>query len=44
MLDKPASAQTTAWLCRDMRCLPPITDLDELLEFILPEKDGMTGY
>ena len=43
-LDKPASAQTTAWLCRDLRCLPPITDLDELLEFVLPEKDGMTGF
>ncbi len=30
-LDKPRSAQTTAWLCRGTQCLPPITDLDELI-------------
>ncbi len=30
-LDKPASAQTTAWLCRGTRCLPPITRLEDLL-------------
>src|SRR5574340_283734 len=31
-LDKPASAQTTAWLCLGTRCLPPVTSLDELLK------------
>jgi len=31
-LAKPTGAITTAWLCRGTQCLPPITDLNELLE------------
>ncbi|MDO8312284.1 MAG: thioredoxin domain-containing protein [Sideroxyarcus sp.] len=30
-LDKPRTTVTTAWLCRGMICLPPITDLNKLL-------------
>ncbi|MBI5891722.1 MAG: thioredoxin domain-containing protein [Nitrosomonadales bacterium] len=30
-LDKPSADVATAWLCRGTHCLPPITDLDELL-------------
>jgi uncharacterized protein YyaL (SSP411 family) len=30
-LAKPHSDTTTAWLCQGTQCLPPITDLDELL-------------
>ncbi len=30
-LDKPHAAITTAWLCRGTQCLPPISELDELL-------------
>lgn len=30
-LDKPRGEKTTAWLCHGTQCLPPITDLDELL-------------
>jgi len=30
-LDKPHSAQTTAWLCQGTQCLAPITDIDELM-------------
>ncbi|MDD5181042.1 MAG: thioredoxin domain-containing protein, partial [Gallionellaceae bacterium] len=32
ILNKPQSAQSTAWLCAGTQCLPPITRLDELLE------------
>ena len=32
VLDKPRGEQATAWLCRGTQCLPPISDLDELLE------------
>ncbi|WP_435626522.1 thioredoxin domain-containing protein [Candidatus Ferrigenium straubiae] len=31
-LDKPHTEQTTAWLCRGTQCLPPITELDELID------------
>jgi len=31
-LAKPIGGQTIAWLCHGTQCLPPITDLDELLE------------
>jgi len=31
-LDKPRSDNTTAWLCHGTQCLPPITDIKELLE------------
>jgi uncharacterized protein YyaL (SSP411 family) len=30
-LDKPRADKTTAWLCRGTQCLPPITNLDQLL-------------
>jgi hypothetical protein len=30
-LDKSITSTTTAWLCRGTQCLPPITQLDELL-------------
>ena len=30
-LDKPRTTVTTAWLCRGVTCLPPITDLNKLL-------------
>jgi hypothetical protein len=32
VLAKPVGEQTTAWLCHGTQCLPPITDLNELLE------------
>jgi uncharacterized protein len=32
VLAKPLGEQATAWLCHGTQCLPPITDLDELLE------------
>ena len=32
VLDKPRGKTTTAWLCHGTQCLPPITNLDELLE------------
>ncbi|MFZ5524525.1 MAG: thioredoxin domain-containing protein [Pseudomonadota bacterium] len=32
VLDKPHGEKTTAWLCRGTVCLPPLTNLDELLE------------
>jgi uncharacterized protein YyaL (SSP411 family) len=32
VLAKPTGEQTTAWLCHDTQCLPPITNLDELLK------------
>ena len=31
VLAKPRGEKTTAWLCHSTQCLPPITDLDELL-------------
>lgn len=31
-LNKPISEKITAWLCMGTKCLPPINDLDELLE------------
>ena len=31
VLDKPRRDTTTAWLCHGTQCLPPITDLDELI-------------
>jgi uncharacterized protein YyaL (SSP411 family) len=31
-LNKPASEKITAWLCMGTQCLPPINNLDELLE------------
>jgi len=31
-LAKPRGEQATAWLCHGAQCLPPITDLDELLK------------
>ena len=30
-LAKPRGDKTTAWLCHGTQCLPPITDLGELL-------------
>ena len=33
-LDKPRREQTTAWLCRGTQCLPPVTNLDELLRML----------
>ncbi|BBI99492.1 thioredoxin domain-containing protein [Ferrigenium kumadai] len=33
-LDKPSGEQTTAWLCRGTQCLPPVTDIDELLRML----------
>jgi uncharacterized protein YyaL (SSP411 family) len=33
-LDKPMREQTTAWLCRGTQCLPPVTDIDELLKVL----------
>jgi uncharacterized protein YyaL (SSP411 family) len=30
-LDKPRAATTTVWLCRGTQCMPPITNLEELL-------------
>jgi uncharacterized protein len=32
VLAKPRGEKTTAWLCHGTQCLPPITDLDELLK------------
>jgi uncharacterized protein len=32
VLAKPRGEQATAWLCHGTQCLPPITELDELLE------------
>ena len=32
VLDKPRGEKNTAWLCKGAQCLPPITDLDELLK------------
>ena len=32
VLDKPRGETNTAWLCDGVQCLPPITDLDELLK------------
>jgi len=32
VLAKPRTDKTTAWLCHGTQCLPPITDLDELLK------------
>jgi uncharacterized protein YyaL (SSP411 family) len=32
VLAKPRGEQATAWLCHGAQCLPPITDLGELLE------------
>jgi len=32
VLAKPHGERTTAWLCHGTQCLPPITDLDELLK------------
>jgi uncharacterized protein YyaL (SSP411 family) len=34
-LDKPRTATTTAWLCRGTQCLPPITELNELLSTLV---------
>jgi uncharacterized protein len=31
VLAKPIGGQTTAWLCQGTQCLPPITDIQELL-------------
>ncbi len=31
-LDKTATSTTTAWLCRGTQCLPPINDLEKLLQ------------
>ncbi len=31
VLSKPEQARTTAWLCRGTQCLPPITNLNELI-------------
>jgi hypothetical protein len=31
VLAKPKQTSTTAWLCRGTQCLPPITNLDELI-------------
>ena len=39
-LDKPCGELTTAWLCCGTQCLPPITNLDELLEQLgVPQND-----
>jgi uncharacterized protein YyaL (SSP411 family) len=32
VLDKPHQDNTTAWLCRGTQCLPPISNLHELLK------------
>jgi len=32
VLDKPRGEKTTAWLCHGTQCLPPITDINELLK------------
>jgi len=32
VLNKPRGERTSAWLCQGTQCLPPITDLDELLK------------
>ena len=32
VLAKPQGEKATAWLCHGAQCLPPITDLDELLK------------
>ncbi|MGA8862657.1 MAG: thioredoxin domain-containing protein [Gallionella sp.] len=34
VLDKPSGENTTAWLCHGTQCLPPITDVDELLSVL----------
>ncbi len=34
-LDKPRGEKTTAWLCHGTQCLPPITDLGELLSVLV---------
>ncbi|OGS81889.1 MAG: thioredoxin [Gallionellales bacterium GWA2_59_43] len=34
VLDKPLRVQTTGWLCRGTQCLPPVSDLDELLKHL----------
>jgi uncharacterized protein YyaL (SSP411 family) len=31
VLDKPASASVNAWVCHGVKCLPPITELAELV-------------
>lgn len=36
VLDKPRQQTTTAWLCRETHCLPPITSLNELLAQLKP--------
>ena len=33
-LDKPVREQTSAWLCRGTQCLPPVTNLKELLKML----------
>ena len=33
-LDKPLRGQTAAWLCRGTQCLPPVTNLEELLKML----------
>jgi uncharacterized protein YyaL (SSP411 family) len=33
-LDKPVRGQTVAWLCRGTQCLPPVTNLEELLKVL----------
>ncbi|MDP5238951.1 thioredoxin domain-containing protein [Uliginosibacterium sp. 31-16] len=40
-LDKPASADITAWVCRGGTCLPPVASYDELLTLLRPEPDYM---
>ena len=32
VIDKPHAEKTTAWLCHGTQCLPPITNIDELIE------------
>ena len=32
VLAKPRGEKTTAWLCHGAQCLPPITDLDDLIK------------
>jgi len=34
-LDKPRGEKTTAWLCHGTQCLPPITDLGDLLSTLV---------
>ena len=40
VLAKPLAEKTTAWLCRGTQCLPPLTELDQLLAQFEAPHDG----